>query len=169
MHPLAIEIIQKHNPSSCNFIRVRAIELLRAVQKTPEQLEADWDDIYDQLADNNIFVQPALCDVNLDEDIRVFRTNGPLARVILEVLLPTEGGDEFLAQVIAKLNLQTRRNQPRQPRGQARSNGHFERPRNISGRRKQASKPQNGNRPARNETPDPTRADRSSHYIRPLE
>ena len=169
MHPLVTEIIQEYNPNSCNFIRVRAIELLQAIQKTPEQLAVEWDEIYDQLADNNIFVQPALCDVNPDEDVRVFRANGPLARVILEALLPSEGGDEFLAQAIAKLNHQARPTQPRRPGYQARSDGHSKRPGKLAGRREQSPQPQNGNRPAWRETPDPTKTDKTSHYIRPLE
>lgn len=168
MHPLVTEILQKHNPSSCNFIRVKAINLLQAIQETPEQLDGIWDEIYHQLADNNIFMQPALCDVNPDEDVRVFRANGPLALVIIEALLPSKGRDEFLAEAISKLNQQARADQPRQPRRSARANGLFTRPRELARRRDQPPKPQN-NRPPWRATPDPTQTDRGSHYTRPLE
>ena len=168
MHPLVTEIVQKHNPNSCNFIRVKAIDLLQAIRQTPEQLDGIWDEIYDELADNNIFVQPALCDVNPDEDVRVFRANGPLALVIIEALLPSKGGDEFLAQAISKLNQQARPNQPRQPRRSARANGDFTRRRELVRRRDQPPQSQN-NRPAWRATPDPTKTDRGSHYTRPLE
>src|SRR5260370_27209510 len=128
MHPLVTAIEQKHNTSSCNFIRVQASDLHEVIHQTREQLDATWDEIYDQLADNNIFVQPALCDVNPDEDVRIFRANGPLACVIIEALLPSEGGDEFLAQAIAKLNNEAGPTQPRRPGYQARSDVHSKRP-----------------------------------------
>src|SRR5258708_1095552 len=163
VHPLVTEIVQKHNPSSCNFIRVQASDLLEVIQQTPEQLDATWDEIYDQLADNNIFVQPALCDVNPDEHVRIFRANGPLPRVIIEALLPSKRGDDILAQAISKLNQQARPNEPRQARRSARTNGHFLRRRELAGRRDQPPKPKN-NPPAWRETPDPTKTDKGTHY-----
>lgn len=168
MHPLVTEIVQKHNPNSWNFIRVKAIDLLQAIQQTPQQLEGTWDEIYDQLADNNIFVQPALCDVNADEDVRVFRANGPLALVVIEALHPSEDGDGFLAQAVSKLNQQARPNQRRQPGRSARPNGHFTRRRELARRRDQHRKPQN-DRPDWRATRDPTKTDSVSHYTRPLD
>jgi hypothetical protein len=170
MHPLVTLITQEYNPEDCNFIRADASDLLAKIQQTPEQLDQDWDVIFDELRDNNIFIQPALPDVVPGESVRIFRADGPLGQVILEALVPTANGDKLMAQAISKLNRKSE-GTPRPGRnGQARKKQHG------GGRHFQKLPPKRdkdlGSSLARNHSgdpPDPTHVNKSSHYIRPLE
>lgn len=169
MHSLVTLITREYNPADCNFIRVPASDLLDKIQQTPDQLDEDWDRIFEELRANNIFMQPALADVLPDEFVRIFRADSPLGQIILEALDPTADGDKLMAQAILKLNGKAqsaggpgRKAQARQGR-RARSRS-FQK---LQPKRQKASRPllDHGS----TEPPDPTRLNKGSHYIRPLE
>ena len=170
MHPLVTLITQEYNPHDCNFIRVAAVDILVRIQQAPEQLDDEWDTIFDELRANNIFMQPALPDVMPDDIVRIFRADSPLGRIILEALVPTANGDQLMAQAISKLN---RRNEgaPQPGRnGQARKKQNsrsrrFQRPAPKRDQSLTSSRHHHGSQ----EPPDPTQLNKSSHYIRPLE
>jgi hypothetical protein len=170
MHPLVTLITQEYNPENCNFIRVTASDILTKIQHTPEQLDEDWETIFDELRANNIFMQPALPDVMPDEIVRVFRANSPLGQVILEALVPTANGDKLMAQAISQLN--RRGEGATQPgrKGQARQkqNGRNRHSRKLAPGRDQSLRSSMAHDISR-EPPDPTQLNKSSHYIRPLE
>jgi hypothetical protein len=169
MHPLVALILQKYNPEKCNFIPVAASDLLTGIQQPQEELDQDWDTIFDELRANNIFMQPALADVMPEEFVRIFRADCPLGQVILEALDPTANGDKLMAQAISKLNGRSetagrpgRKDQPRQaPHGRG---GHFQKR-----QRKGDKNPRSSSNLGAGEIPDPTHVNKSSHYIRPLE
>jgi hypothetical protein len=170
MHPLVTFITQEYNPENCNFIRVTASDILTGIQQTSEQLDEDWDTIFDELRGNNIFMQPALPDVMPDEIVRVFRADSPLGQVILEALVPTANGDKLMAQAISKLYRRYEGASRPGRKGQARhkKNGFNRHSQKLTPNRDQnlhSSKDHQGSR----ESPDPTQLNKSSHYIRPLE
>ena len=146
-------ISNKYHPGTRVFTRVRAASLIQESGLSIDELDAKWDGIEEALEHANLRVLPPLPDADDGEDVRIFRLNAPLTRVIMEALFPTPQGDRLLIQTS-----QTLSRQPRQPSRHQRSQ------RNLNN---QDPKPQRDYR--QEETPDATRAASRAHYIRPLE
>jgi hypothetical protein len=154
-HPLVAVIQSRYNPGNDNYVRVKARDLFEAIGQTAQELDPIWDAVFAELEKFNLFIQPALPDVAPDEYVRVFRANGPLARVILEVLNPSPRGDQFLAEILAKIAKEPQQMQP------PRSNHH------RNGRNGQFRPPA-----PRNNQPEPPSWQEPcgpKHYTRPLE
>src|SRR5271166_6321905 len=149
-----VDIISgKYHPGTRVFNRVRAATLIRESGLSIDELEAKWDQVEEALEQANLRVLPPLPDADDDEDVRIFRLNAPLTRVIMEALFPTPQGDRLLSQTSQALSRQPQHNHRHQRPRRNRNNEH--------------SKPRRDYRPE--ETPDATRAASSAHYIRPLE
>jgi hypothetical protein len=162
MQKLINVIQEKYHPRDLTFTRVNARDLLQTAGKTPAELDAEWEDVEDELAKLNLIMFPALPDVLEDEAVRIFRLDAPLTRVLVEVMLntPTAQGDALLAQAIAALKQKNHRGQrPARPASPAPQQN---RPPNKP-------RPQSQSRPAQQPHPDPTELSSRKHYTRPLQ
>lgn len=161
MQKLITAIQEKYHPRDLTFTRVNAKDLLQIAEKTLDELDAQWDEIEDELAKLNLVMLPALPDVLEDEAVRIFRLDAPLTRVLVEVFHnpPTPQGDALLAQAIAALKHKGHRG-----RGQSKPPGQPQ-------RNPPQNKPKSQNRPSPvyHQPPDPTQPNSRKHYTRPLQ
>ena len=179
-----IEIINSHfSPKQQTFCCVRASTLIEALGVSLADLDVmsdQWADIEEQLKQKNLLMLPALPDAQ-DEDVRIYRVDAPLTKVLIEALYPTPNGNQIMAKAITALS-----NRPRDiqqmPHCNNRSqpNGHNPRVRNDQPNghnlRVRNDQPNGHNLRARNDQPvrlqytEPDATERSSaaHYSRPL-
>ena len=91
-----------------------------------------WEGIDQQMAEKNLIMFPPLPEARDGEDVRIYRKDAPLTRVLEAMLFPTAEGDLTLARAISALNVRPAqqnhkpqaRPQVARPRESGPSNGH---------------------------------------------
>ena len=109
MHPLATIINAKYHPGNQTFTVASSEQVKAEGGLNDEELDAAWDTIAKDLEQAGLVMYPALPDTNKGENVRVFRTNTTISRLLQEVLFPTSSGNAFVANAAAALNHPPRR------------------------------------------------------------
>ncbi len=115
-------IVEKYHPGNRAFKRVASGELKAALDlkdPLPPNIWELWEGIDQQLAEKNLIMFPPLPEARDGEDIRIYRKDAPLTRVLEAMLFPTAEGDLTLVKAISALNVRpTHRDHRRQARPQ---------------------------------------------------
>ena len=115
-------IVEKYHPGNKAFTRVASGELKAALDlqdPLPSNIWEFWAGIDQQMAEKNLIMFPPLPEAREGEDVRIYRKDAPLTRVLEAMLFPTAEGDLTLARTISALKLRpTQRDHKSQARPQ---------------------------------------------------